>query len=117
MKDFCLRPSDSYSQGQKIKVSLARALIHDPLNILLDEPSSGLDIVATRALRKIVNDLKDRGKCVLFSSHIMQEVENLCEHIVIISKGTVKFSGSIEDLRDEAGFQDLEEAFLKITGS
>ena len=117
MKDFCLRPSDSYSQGQKIKVSLARALIHDPLNILLDEPSSGLDIMATRALRKIVTDLKDRGKCVLFSSHIMQEVENLCEHIVIISQGTVKFSGSIEDLRDEAGFQDLEEAFLKITGS
>ena len=117
MKDFCLRPSEGYSQGQKIKVSLARALIHDPLNIMLDEPSSGLDIMATRALREIIIDLKERGKCVLFSSHIMQEVENLCEDIVIISKGIVKFSGSINELRNAAGSQDLEEAFLKITGS
>ena len=117
MKDFCLRPSDGYSQGQKIKVSLARALIHDPLNILLDEPSSGLDIMATRALREIIMNLKERGKCVLFSSHIMQEVENLCEDIVIISKGTVKFNGSIEQLRSEVGSRDLEESFLKIIGS
>ena len=117
MKDFCLRPSDGYSQGQKIKVSLARALIHDPLNILLDEPSSGLDIMATRALREIIMNLKERGKCVLFSSHIMQEVENLCEDIVIMSKGTVKFNGSIEQLRSEVGSQDLEESFLKIIGS
>ena len=117
MKDFCLRPSEGYSQGQKIKVSLARALIHDPLNIMLDEPSSGLDIMATRALREIIIDLKERGKCVLFSSHIMQEVENLCEDIVIISKGIVKFGGSISELRNAAGSQDLEEAFLKITGS
>ena len=117
MKDFCLRPSEGYSQGQKIKVSLARALIHDPINVMLDEPSSGLDIMATRALREIIMDLKERGKCVLFSSHIMQEVENLCEEIVIISKGTVKFSGSIDELRIEADSQDLEEAFLKITGS
>ena len=84
---------------------------------MLDEPSSGLDIMATRALREIIIDLKERGKCVLFSSHIMQEVENLCEDIVIISKGIVKFSGSINELRNAAGSQDLEEAFLKITGS
>ena len=96
---------------------MARALIHDPLNIMLDEPSSGLDIMATRALREIIIDLKERGKCVLFSSHIMQEVENLCEDIVIISKGIVKFSGSINELRNAAGSQDLEEAFLKITRS
>ena len=117
MKDFCLRPAEGYSQGQKIKVALARALIHDPLNILLDEPSSGLDIMATRALRDIINGLKDRGKCILFSSHIMQEVETLCEDIVIINKGVVKFNGTIDEFRNHSGSQDLEEAFLKITGS
>jgi sodium transport system ATP-binding protein len=117
MKDFCLRPAEGYSQGQKIKVALARALIHDPLNILLDEPSSGLDIMATRALRDIINGLKDRGKCVLFSSHIMQEVETLCEDIVIIDKGVVKFTGTIDEFRNHSGSQDLEEAFLKITDS
>ena len=83
---------------------------------MLDEPSSGLDIMATRALREIIIDLKERGKCVLFSSHIMQEVENLCEDIIIINKGIVKFSGSINELRNTASSQDLEEAFLKITG-
>jgi len=117
MKDFCLRPAEGYSQGQKIKVALARALIHDPLNILLDEPSSGLDIMATRALRDIINGLKDSGKCVLFSSHIMQEVETLCEDIVIINKGVVKFNGTIDEFRNHSGSQDLEEAFLKITDS
>ena len=117
MKDFCLRPAEGYSQGQKIKVALARALIHDPLNILLDEPSSGLDIMATRALRDIINGLKDRGKCILFSSHIMQEVETLCEDIVIINKGVVKFKGTIDEFRNHSGSQDLEEAFLKITDS
>lgn len=117
MKDFCLRPAEGYSQGQKIKVALARALIHDPLNILLDEPSSGLDIMATRALRDIINGLKDSGKCVLFSSHIMQEVETLCEDIVIINQGVVKFTGTIDEFRNHSGSQDLEEAFLKITDS
>ena len=117
MKDFCLRPAEGYSQGQNIKVALARALIHDPLNILLDEPSSGLDIMATRALRDIINSLKDSGKCILFSSHIMQEVETLCEDIVIINKGVVKFNGTIDEFRNHSGSQDLEEAFLKITGS
>ena len=117
MKDFCLRPAEGYSQGQKIKVALARALIHDPLNILLDEPSSGLDIMATRALRDIINGLKDSGKCILFSSHIMQEVETLCEDIVIINKGVVKFNGTIDEFRNHSGSQDLEEAFLKITDS
>ena len=117
MKDFCLRPAEGYSQGQKIKVALARALIHDPLNILLDEPSSGLDILATRALRDIINGLKDSGKCILFSSHIMQEVETLCEDIVIINKGVVKFNGTIDEFRNHSGSQDLEEAFLKITDS
>ena len=117
MKDFCLRPAEGYSQGQKIKVALARALIHDPLNILLDEPSSGLDIMATRALRDIINGLKDSGKCILFSSHIMQEVETLCADIVIINKGVVKFNGTIDEFRNHSGSQDLEEAFLKITDS
>ena len=117
MKDFCLRPAEGYSQGQKIKVALARALIHDPLNILLDEPSSGLDIMATRALRDIINGLKDSGKCILFSSHIMQEVETLCEDIVIINQGVVKFNGTIDEFRNHSGSQDLEEAFLKITDS
>jgi len=116
MKDFCTRRTAGFSQGQKIKVALARALIHDPKHVILDEPTNGLDVMATRALREIIIQLKQDGKCVLFSSHIMQEVDAICDDIVVISAGEVKFDGSIAALRQQAGTDDLEEAFVQMAG-
>lgn len=114
MADFCTRRTAGYSQGQTVKVALARALIHDPQHVILDEPTNGLDVMATRALRDIIVGLKKQGKCVLFSSHIMQEVENLCDDIVIIGKGVVKFDGTLQSLRNQSGEQDLEDAFVSM---
>ncbi len=116
MQDFCTRRTAGFSQGQKIKVALARALIHDPQHVVLDEPTNGLDVMATRALRKIIKRLKDAGKCVLFSSHIMQEVDALCDDVVVIAHGLVKFDGTISELRAHAGTEDLEEAFVQLAG-
>jgi sodium transport system ATP-binding protein len=117
MANFCTRRTAGYSQGQRVKVALARALVHDPQHVLLDEPTNGLDVMATRALREIILNLKAQGKCVLFSSHIMQEVENLCDDVVIIGKGEVKFEGSIQGLRDQSGEEHLEEAFVQMAGA
>ncbi|MEM7097156.1 MAG: ATP-binding cassette domain-containing protein [Pseudomonadota bacterium] len=116
MADFVSRRTQGFSQGQRIKVALARALVHDPKHVVLDEPTNGLDVMATRALRRIVKNLKDEGRCVLFSSHIMQEVDALCDHVIVIGKGEVKFDGSIEALRENAGTDDLEEAFIQMAG-
>ena len=114
MKDFCTRRTAGFSQGQKIKVALARALIHDPQHVILDEPTNGLDVMATRALREIIAKLKQDGKCILFSSHIMQEVDALCDDVVVIGAGKVKFDGTIAALREHAGTEDLEEAFVQM---
>jgi len=114
MKDFCARRTAGFSQGQKIKVALARALIHDPQHVVLDEPTNGLDVMATRALRSIIRRLKEAGKCVLFSSHIMQEVDALCDDVIVIAHGQVKFDGTISQLRAHAGTEDLEEAFVQL---
>jgi sodium transport system ATP-binding protein len=116
MADFCTRRTAGYSQGQRVKVALARALVHDPQHVLLDEPTNGLDVMATRALRDIILGLKRDGKCVLFSSHIMQEVENLCDEVVIVGTGEVKFEGSIQRLREQSGEEDLEDAFVRMAG-
>ncbi len=116
MSDFCNRRTAGFSQGQKIKIALARALIHDPKHVILDEPTNGLDVMATRALREIISRLKADGKCVLFSSHIMQEVDALCDDVVVIGKGEVKFDGTIANLRQHAGTEDLEDAFVRMAG-
>ena len=116
MADFCQRRTAGFSQGQRIKVALARALIHDPKHVILDEPTNGLDVMATRALREIIDGLKQAGKCVLFSSHIMQEVAALCDDVIVISHGAVRFDGTIQALRDHAGTEDLEEAFIHMAG-
>ena len=111
--DFADRRSKGFSQGQRTKVALARALVHDPKNVLLDEPSNGLDVMATRALRELIVKLRESGRCVLFSSHVMQEVAALCEHIVIVAAGKVALAGSLDAIREQTGCDDLEDAFVR----
>ncbi|MCR9279589.1 MAG: ATP-binding cassette domain-containing protein [Pseudomonadaceae bacterium] len=115
MAEIIDRRVQGFSQGQKVKTAIARALVHDPKNVLLDEPTNGLDVMATRAVRDIVLQLKAEGRTVLFSSHVMQEVTNLCDHIVIISGGQVRFDGSPEALRQATGMDSLEESFVQIS--
>jgi len=110
--EFADRRTKGFSQGQRTKVSLARALVHDPQNVILDEPTNGLDVMATRSLRHLILKLKDAGRCVLFSSHVMQEVAALCDDICIIANGQVAIDDSIEGIRERTGEDDLEEAFV-----
>ncbi|MFK7957468.1 MAG: ATP-binding cassette domain-containing protein [Lysobacterales bacterium] len=117
MNDFLDRRTKGFSQGQRTKVALARALVHSPRNVILDEPTNGLDVMATRALRELIRRLRDAGHCVLFSSHVMQEVAALCDEIVIIGKGRVVASGSPQQLRERTGEENLEDAFVKSIGS
>ena len=116
MQKFIDRQAKGFSQGQKMKTALARALIHEPNNVVLDEPTNGLDVMATRALRDIINGLKDAGKCILFSSHIMQEVASLCDDLVIIAGGQVRARGSADEIRNQTGCDDLEDAFVAALG-
>ena len=109
------RRTHGFSHGQKLKVALARALVHAPRNVILDEPTSGLDVGATRALREVIRGLKDSGCCVLFSSHIMQEVAALCDDIVIIARGTVVASGTPEEILAASGANNLEDAFVRLS--
>lgn len=111
--DFADRRTKGFSQGQRTKVALGRALVHQPKNIILDEPSNGLDVMATRALRELILKLRADGKCVLFSSHVMQEVAALCDEIVIIAAGRVAMQDTADGIRNRTGCDDLEEAFVK----
>lgn len=113
INDFADRRSKGFSQGQRTKVALARSLVHGPQNIILDEPSNGLDVMATRALRDVIRKLKAAGKCVLFSSHVMQEVAALCDEIVIIAEGKVALHDSPDGIRTATGCDDLEDAFVE----
>ncbi len=103
-----------FSQGERMKVAIARALVHKPRNIMLDEPTNGLDVMSTRAMRELIRRLRDQGQCVLFSSHIMQEVSALCDEIVIIAQGKVVADGSPDELRQSAGIDDLEDLFVSL---
>jgi sodium transport system ATP-binding protein len=117
MAEFADRRSEGFSQGQRVKTAIARALVHDPRNVILDEPTNGLDVMATRAMRAFMRRLKDEGRCVLFSSHIMQEVAVLCDRIVVIAHGRVVADESPEALRAQTGAASLEDAFVRIIGS
>jgi sodium transport system ATP-binding protein len=110
------RAAKGFSQGERLKTALARALIHRPRNVLLDEPTNGLDVMAVRNLRALLLQLRDAGHCVLFSSHVMQEVAALCDEIVVIARGTVVASGAPDEIRARAGVSDLEEAFVRVIG-
>jgi sodium transport system ATP-binding protein len=116
MADFADRRAKGFSQGERIKVALARALVHSPKNLLLDEPTNGLDVMATRALRAVIRKLRGAGHCVLFSSHVMQEVAALCDDIVIIDRGRVVAAGSPDELRARFSAASLEDAFVAATG-
>jgi sodium transport system ATP-binding protein len=107
------RRAKGYSQGERLKVGLARALIHRPQTIILDEPTNGLDVNAVRMLRELIRELRESGRCVLFSSHVMQEVAALCDDIVIITHGRVVVRGTPADILAATGAPDLEEAFVR----
>mgnify|MGYP000134408160 CR=1 FL=1 len=113
IEGFADRRTKGFSHGQRTKVALARALVHDPRNVILDEPTSGLDVMATRSLRDLILKLKDEGRCVLFSSHIMQEVAALCDDICIIAHGKVAIDDSIDGIRRRTGCEDIEDAFVE----
>lgn len=113
MQPFADRLAKGFSQGQKLKTALARSLIHNPKNVLLDEPTNGLDVMAVRGLRKLLAQLRESGHCVLFSSHVMQEVEQLCDEVVVIANGLVVAAGSIDEIRARGGDR-LEDAFVAL---
>lgn len=117
MDEFIDRRTEGFSSGQRMKVAIARALVNDPPNVLLDEPTNGLDVMSTRAMRSLIRNLRDEGKCVLFSSHIMQEVSALCDSIVVINRGLVAASGTPEQLKQSTGQENLEDAFVTAIGS
>ena len=117
MRDFASRPAKKLSQGQRMKTALARALVHRPRNVLLDEPTNGLDVMAVRSLRLLLVKLRDEGHCVLFSSHVMQEVAALCDEVVVIARGGVVAAGTPAQLRERTGQDNLEEAFVQLIGT
>lgn len=117
MGDFIERRTEGFSQGQRVKVAIARAMVHQPQTVLMDEPSNGLDVMSTRALRAYIKSLKHSGHSVVLSTHIMQEVAALCDHIVIIAKGQVAADGTAEELLTRSGCNTLEDAFVRLIGS
>ncbi|NTW13110.1 MAG: ATP-binding cassette domain-containing protein, partial [Anaerolineales bacterium] len=117
MQSIADRRTEGFSTGEKLKVAIARTLVHNPKNVLLDEPTNGLDVISTRAMRQFILRLREEGKCVLFTSHIMQEVAALCDHIVVISQGVVTANGTPDDLRRQTGQENLEDAFVAVIGS
>jgi len=117
MGDFIDRRTEGFSQGQRVKVAIARAMVHEPQTVLMDEPSNGLDVMSTRALRDYIRELRQAGHSVVLSTHIMQEVAALCDRIVIIAGGEVAADGTAADLLNRSGCDSLEDAFVKLIGS
>ena len=115
MEEIADRRAEGFSQGEKMKVCLSRSLVHDPQNLIMDEPTNGLDVMTTRSVRSLLHKLKNDNKCILLSSHIMQEIDALCDEIIVISEGKVLMQGTLDDLAGKTGETDLEEAFMKIT--
>ncbi|BAO45730.1 ABC transporter ATP-binding protein [Thiolapillus brandeum] len=117
MQAFLDRPCKGFSQGQRAKVAIARAFVGDPQNLVLDEPGNGLDVMSNRGLRQYLRGQKARGKAVLLSTHIMQEVAALCDEVIIINAGRVRATGSPEDLMALAGTDNIEDAFVRLIGT
>jgi len=118
MQPLLDRRTEGFSQGERMKTALARALVHDPSHIILDEPTNGLDVLATRSLREALRRLRDESrKCIVFSSHIMQEVERLCDEVVIVAHGRTVADGSVASLCTRTGHADFEECFVALAFS
>ena len=117
MEELAHRKTVGFSQGQRMKVTLAQALVHQPKNFVLDEPTRGLDVMSTRVLRNHLAKFKEKGHCILFSSHVMQEVAALCDRVIIVSNGKLAAQGTPQELCDLAGEKLLEDAFVKLIGS
>jgi sodium transport system ATP-binding protein len=116
LEDIATRRARGFSQGQRLKTALARALVHAPRNLILDEPTNGLDVPAVRKLRALLIRLRDQGQCILFSSHVMQEVALLCDDVVVITRGAVVAQGRPDELRAATGAASFEDAFVALTG-
>ena len=115
MRPLLDRRTEGFSQGERMKTALARALIHDPPNIILDEPTNGLDVLATRSLRESLKRLRDeQGKCIIFSTHIMQEVQRLCDQVVVVAQGRTVAQGTVDELSARTGLADFEETFVAL---
>lgn len=117
MQSIADRRTKGFSTGERLKVAIARALVHNPGNILLDEPTNGLDVKSTRAMRQFVRNLRDDGKCVILTSHIMQEVSALCDQIIIISNGISTAQRTPDELLQKTGKDNLEDAFIELIGT
>lgn len=116
MKAISDRRSEGFSHGEKMKVSLGCALVHDPGTVMLDEPTNGLDVQSTRAVRRLIRCMRDDGRCVLFSSHIMQEVSALCDRIIIVAEGAIAAAGTPDEIMRQSGHGNLEDAFVALSG-
>ncbi len=115
MRELLERRTEGFSQGERMKTALARAMVHDPHNIILDEPSNGLDVLATRALRDTLRRLRDEhGKCIVLATHIMQEVERLCDHVVLVAHGHTVAQGTVAELNARTGCTDFEQTFVTL---
>lgn len=117
MSDFIERRTEGFSQGQRVKVAIARAMVHKPQTVMMDEPSNGLDVMSTRALRRYILDLKNDGHSIILSTHIMQEVAALCDRIVIIANGQIAADGTAQELLEQSGCNSLEDAFVHLIGT
>jgi sodium transport system ATP-binding protein len=117
MADIIDRRAAGFSQGQRLKVALARALLHKPRNLLLDEPTRGLDVMSTRALRRALQALRERGCCIIMATHVMQEVSHLCDDVIVIAQGKVVAQGAPQALCEQTGISNLEDAFVSLIGT
>ncbi len=115
MKSILDRRTDGFSQGERMKVAITRALIHEPDNVILDEPTNGLDVMSTRALRELIRRLKAEGRTVMLSSHVMQEVAALCDEVIIITRGRVTAQGTTDQLLEMSRKDNLEDAFVALS--
>lgn len=117
MEDILDRRAKGFSQGQRIKVALARTLLHKPRHLLLDEPSRGLDVMSTRALRRTLTALREEGCCIIMATHVMQEVTHLCDDVIVIAKGKTVAQGSPDEICQRTGIANLEDAFVSLVGT
>ena len=117
MAEIADRRTKGFSRGQVMKVALARALVHRPHNVLLDEPTNGLDVATSLGMRDLMRRMRDEGRCILLASHLMQEVAALCDRIIVIGEGRVLADGTLDALRAQTGKHDIEDAFMSATGT